>query len=110
MRFLPVFLDLTSGPVVLVGSTSHAAAKVRLLRAANATVRWYPGHADGAEDIQQTAGRGQVDLDFSDPLTADVTGAIAVVSALGDARDGGIAARARAAGIPVNVVDRADLS
>jgi uroporphyrin-III C-methyltransferase/precorrin-2 dehydrogenase/sirohydrochlorin ferrochelatase len=110
MRFLPVFLDLTRGLVVLVGSTPHAAAKVRLLRAANATVRWYPGHADGAEDIRQTAEPGQLDLDFSDPLTADLSNAIAVVSAFGDARDEGIAARTRAAGIPVNVVDRADLS
>jgi uroporphyrin-III C-methyltransferase/precorrin-2 dehydrogenase/sirohydrochlorin ferrochelatase len=110
MRFLPVFLDVSSGPVVLVGHSPHALAKLRLLRAANATVRWHPGCADIAKEITHTAGPGPLDVDFSDPLTADLTGAIAVVSALGDERDERIAARARVAGIPVNVVDRADLS
>ena len=31
MRFLPVFLDVTSGPVALVGSGEQAVAKLRLL-------------------------------------------------------------------------------
>jgi len=111
MRFLPVFIDVTSGPVVLVGCGEHAAAKLRLLRAAHATVRWYPGHTDVADEIvQAAAGPGQLQVDFHDPLTADLAGAIAVVSAAGAGLDEQISARARAAGIPVNVVDRADLS
>jgi uroporphyrin-III C-methyltransferase/precorrin-2 dehydrogenase/sirohydrochlorin ferrochelatase len=111
MRFLPVFLDVTSGPVALVGSGEHATAKLRLLRAAHATVRWYPGHTDvGDEIVQAAAGPGSLEVDFHDPLTASFAGAIAVVSATGDNRDEKIAARAREAGIPVNVVDRADLS
>lgn len=111
MRFLPVFMDVTSGPVVLIGSGEHAINKLRLLLAAHATVRWYPGHTDVADEIvQAAAGPGKLGVDVHDPLSANLVGAIAVVSATGDARDETISARARAAGIPVNVVDRADLS
>ena len=74
-------------------------------------MRWYPGHTDVADEIvQAAAGPGRLEVDFHDPLTANLAGAIAVVSATGDARDETISARAREAGIPVNVVDRADLS
>lgn len=111
MRFLPVFMDVTSGPVALVGSREHAVNKLRLLLAAHATVRWYPGHTDVADEIVQAAASpGKLEVDFHDPLSCNLSGAIAVVSATGDARDEKISARARDAGIPVNVVDRADLS
>src|SRR5687768_16631759 len=111
MRFLPVFMDVTSGPVALVGSSEHAVNKLRLLLAARATVRWYPGHADVADEIVQAAvGPGRLEVDLHDPLAANLAGSIAVVSAFGDARDEKISARARDAGIPVNVVDRPDLS
>jgi uroporphyrin-III C-methyltransferase/precorrin-2 dehydrogenase/sirohydrochlorin ferrochelatase len=111
MRFLPVFMDVTSGPVALVGSGEHAVNKLRLLLAAHATVRWFPGHADVADEVVQAAGGpGRLEVDLHDPLSVDLSGVIAVVSASGDAGDEAISARARAAGIPVNVVDRADLS
>jgi uroporphyrin-III C-methyltransferase/precorrin-2 dehydrogenase/sirohydrochlorin ferrochelatase len=111
MRFLPVFFDVTSGPVALVGCGEQAINKLRLLLAAHATVRWYPGHTDVADEIvQASAGPGRLEVDFHDPLTASLAGAIAVVSAAGADVDEKISARAREAGIPVNVVDRADLS
>ena len=111
MRFLPVFMDIASGPVALVGCGEHATAKLRLLRAAHATVRWYPGHSDVADEVvQAAAGPGRLEVDIHDPLTASFAGVIAVVSATGDERDEKISARARQAGIPVNVVDRAELS
>ncbi len=111
MRFLPIFIDVTGGPVVLVGGGAHAVNKLRLLRAAHATVRWYPGRADVADTIAQaSSGSGRLDVASGDPVSADLAGAIAVVSATGDERDEAISARARAAGIPVNVVDRAELS
>jgi uroporphyrin-III C-methyltransferase/precorrin-2 dehydrogenase/sirohydrochlorin ferrochelatase len=111
MRFLPVFLDVVSGPVALVGSTEQAITKLRLLLAAHATVRWYPGHCDVADEIvQAAAGPGKLEVDFHDALTADFSGAIAIVSATGDDRDEKIAVRVRAAGIPMNVVDRPELS
>ena len=49
MRFLPVFLDLQSGPVLLVGAGELARAKLRLLAAAGARVRWYA--TDGDHDL-----------------------------------------------------------
>ncbi len=74
-------------------------------------MRWYPGHTDVADEIvQAAAGPGHLEVDFHDPLTASLAGAIAVVSATGDARDEEVSRRAREAGIPVNVVDRTDLS
>jgi uroporphyrin-III C-methyltransferase/precorrin-2 dehydrogenase/sirohydrochlorin ferrochelatase len=108
MKFLPVFLDMSAGTVMLVGSSPAARAKLRLLRVAGAHVRWFPGD-DGAEEAASGAGGGTVDIDRSDPEEADLTGVIAVISASGD-RDAGIAARARAHGVPVNVVDRPELS
>ena len=41
MRFLPVFLDLQTGPILLVGGGELARAKLRLLLSAGARVRWY---------------------------------------------------------------------
>jgi uroporphyrin-III C-methyltransferase/precorrin-2 dehydrogenase/sirohydrochlorin ferrochelatase len=107
MRFLPVFLDLTAGPVVLAGSGEGAAAKLRLLRAAGARVRWYRDRAttshEGADDhVEIIVGQASEDLDLS--------GAIAVVAAAGDPHDSVVVARARALRIPVNVVDRPELS
>ncbi len=111
MRFLPVCLDLTSGRVVLIGGGELAINKLRLLRAAHATVRWYPLHTDVAEEITQTAaGPGRLEVDYHDPLKANLADSIALVSAAGAPLDEKIAARARASGIPVNVVDRPDLS
>ena len=56
MRYLPVFLDLQTGPVVLVGSGDLALAKLRVLLAAGARIRWYatsPAHdAHGLEPAQ----------------------------------------------------------
>jgi uroporphyrin-III C-methyltransferase/precorrin-2 dehydrogenase/sirohydrochlorin ferrochelatase len=40
MRYLPVFLDLQTGPVVLAGSGELALAKLRVLLAAGARIRW----------------------------------------------------------------------
>ncbi|MBX9774289.1 MAG: siroheme synthase CysG [Xanthobacteraceae bacterium] len=111
MRFLPVFMDVTSGPIALVGASEHAVNKLRLLLAAHATVRWFPGHIDVADEVvQAAAGPGKLEVDFHDPLSAPLVDAIAVVSATGDGRDETISARAREVGIPVNVVDRTDLS
>jgi uroporphyrin-III C-methyltransferase/precorrin-2 dehydrogenase/sirohydrochlorin ferrochelatase len=111
MRFLPVFLDLASGTVALVGSGPAALNKLRLLRAAGANVRWYPSSADVAEEVLLASPPlGRLELSFADPLQADFSEFVAVVSAAGDALDQGVAERARARNIPVNVVDRPDLS
>ena len=102
MQFLPVFLDLQAGPVVLVGAGELAAAKLRVLVAAGARVRWYATSVGSPLEPRIAA---QVELDTGDPLTADLAGVIAVVCA--GAGDVGFAmsARAKSLGLPVNVMD-----
>jgi uroporphyrin-III C-methyltransferase/precorrin-2 dehydrogenase/sirohydrochlorin ferrochelatase len=105
MRFLPVFLDLQTGPVLLVGSGDLARAKLRLLAAAGARVRWFA--TDGGHDVSglDAADAARIELAEGDPLAADLSGVIAILCA--GAGDIGIAmsARAKAAGLPVNVMD-----
>src|SRR5664279_1813747 len=105
MRFLPVFLDLQTGPVLLVGAGDLARAKLRLLAAAGARVRWFA--TDGQHHLNGLAEGdvARVELAAGDPLTADLGGLIAILCA--GAGDIGIAmsARAKAVGLPVNVMD-----
>jgi uroporphyrin-III C-methyltransferase/precorrin-2 dehydrogenase/sirohydrochlorin ferrochelatase len=105
MRFLPVFLDLKAGPVLLVGAGELARAKLRLLAAAGARIRWYP--TDGNHDVSglDSAGAARIELAEGDPLAADLSGVIAILCAgVGDIGPL-ISARAKAVGLPVNVMD-----
>ena len=49
MRFLPVFLDLKAGPVVLIGAGELLRAKLRVLAAAGARIRVHV--IDGAREL-----------------------------------------------------------
>jgi len=112
MRSLPVFLDLSKARVVVVGATSGACAKIETLRRRGADITWYPVTV-GLEE----AGR-LVSLRYGhvfrivegEPAERDFAGAAAVVSAAGKEIDTRVARDARWLGIPVNVVDRPDLS
>jgi uroporphyrin-III C-methyltransferase / precorrin-2 dehydrogenase / sirohydrochlorin ferrochelatase len=99
MQFLPVFLDLKAGPIVLVGSGELAHAKLRLLTAAGAKIRWYAAAPDDASRFPA------VERVEADPLTDDLTGIIAVFCAGAGETGPLMAARARRAGLPVNVMD-----
>jgi uroporphyrin-III C-methyltransferase/precorrin-2 dehydrogenase/sirohydrochlorin ferrochelatase len=105
MRFLPVFLDLQVGPVVVVGAGEQVRAKLRLLAAASARIRWFA--TDGNHDLGgfDAAGVARIEFAEGDPLLTDLNGVIAVLCA--GAGDVGVAmsARARAVGLPVNVMD-----
>ncbi|MBR0718139.1 siroheme synthase CysG [Bradyrhizobium liaoningense] len=105
MRFLPVFLDLKAGPVVLIGSGELLRAKLRVLAAAGARLRVHA--IDGNRDLTGLADDVAARVVFadSDPLTADLAGIIAIVCA--GAGDIGVAmsARAKSLGLPVNVMD-----
>src|ERR1700694_1150031 len=105
MRFLPLFLDLQTGPVVLVGAGDLAPAKLRLLTAAGARVRWYA--TDGHHDVDgfDAAGIARIELPEGDPLAADLTGVIAVLCAGAGEVGVAMSARAKAIGVPVNVMD-----
>src|SRR6202521_2558929 len=110
MRFLPVFLDLQSGVVVLVGAGDLARAKLRLLAAAGARVRWYAtdGHHDLTALDLSTPGAdaaARIELANDDPLTADLTGVIAILCAGAGEIGPAMSARAKAVGLPVNVMD-----
>src|SRR6476620_7613060 len=105
MRFLPVFLDLQSGVVLLVGAGDLVRAKLRLLVSAGARVRWFA--TDCNQDVSgiDAGDAARIEHANGDPLTADLSGVIAILCA--GAGDVGVAmsARAKAVGLPVNVMD-----
>jgi uroporphyrin-III C-methyltransferase/precorrin-2 dehydrogenase/sirohydrochlorin ferrochelatase len=105
MRFLPIFLDLRSGPVLLVGGGDLVRAKLRLLLSAGARIRWYA--TDGESDVSGIDAAEAVRIEHAqgDPLTADLSGVIAVLCAGAGQLGPAMSARARAIGIPVNVMD-----
>lgn len=105
MRFLPVFLDLQTGPVLLVGAGDLARAKLRLLVAAGARIRWFA--TDGNPDVSglDAADASRIELATGNPLVADLTGVIAVLCAGAGDVGPAMSARAKAVGLPVNVMD-----
>ncbi|GAA3847229.1 siroheme synthase CysG [[Pseudomonas] carboxydohydrogena] len=103
MRFLPIFLDLQAGPVLLVGAGDLVRAKLRLLLSAGARVRWFAVDGDYESGLDSEAA-GRVER-AGDPLSADLNGVIAILCAGAGELGETVAARARAAGIPVNVMD-----
>lgn len=111
MRFLPVFFDLSRGRVVLIGSGAPAIAKLRLLRAAGANVRWFANDDEtGDELVHARHYSGTIEIVAGEPAESDLAGALAVVSSAGKDIDERVAALARTHNIPVNIVDRPDLS
>src|SRR5258707_3158202 len=105
MRFLPVFLDLRSGPVLLVGSGELARAKLRLLLAAGASVRWFATDGDYDMSGLDAEGAARIERAQGDPSASDLSGVIAVLCAGAGELGPAISARARAVGLPVNVMD-----
>src|SRR4029434_11214650 len=105
MRYLPVFLDVQSGPVLLVGAGDLARPRWRLRTSAGARVRWYA--TDGNHDLSGLASddAARIEIAQGDPLAIDLKGVIAILCA--GAGDIGVAmsVRAKAVGLPVNVMD-----
>ena len=103
MRYLPIFLDLQTGPVLLVGAGDLVRAKLRLLLSAGARVRWFAVDGDYDAGLDDEAA---VRVERAgDPLSADLNGVIAILCAGAGELGETVARRARAAGIPVNVMD-----
>ena len=105
MRFLPVFLDLKTGPVLLVGAGELARAKLRLLAAAGASIRWIA--TDGNRDLGGLSPEDAARIEpvEGDPLAADLSGVIAILCAGAGEIGPAMSARAKAVGLPVNVMD-----
>jgi uroporphyrin-III C-methyltransferase/precorrin-2 dehydrogenase/sirohydrochlorin ferrochelatase len=93
---------------VVVGGGGEAAAKVRLIAETNAIIEVYSAKAGAGlrEDVAAAGGR----LIERSAIAADFEGAALAFIATGDeAGDRAVRALAKAAGIPVNVVDRPEL-
>ena len=109
MRYLPVFLDLQHGTVALIGSGGLARAKLRLLVATGARIRWYA--TAGAPDVEhdalglEPAGLARIEFAKGDPLCADLAGLVAVFCAGAGEVGVSMSQRAKSAGLPVNVMD-----
>ena len=73
MQYLPVFLDLKTGPVLLIGAGELVRAKLRVLLAAGARIRWFATDGDfelgGLHDYH-----GQIARAEGDPMSADLSG------------------------------------
>ena len=110
MRFLPIFLNLESGPILLVGSGELAHAKLRLLLAANAQVRWFA--TDGNYDVPgiSPAQAARIVRVEGDPVTAEINGVIAVLCAGAGEVAAAMSSRAKALGLPINVMDEVERS
>jgi len=90
---------------LLVGAGDLARAKLRLLAAAGARVRWFA--TDGQHDLTglDTDEAAWIELAAGDPLTADLAGVIAILCAGAGDIGPAMSARAKAVGLPVNVMD-----
>lgn len=109
MRHLPVFMTVTDRPVLVVGGGEVAARKAAMALRAGAQIRLV-AERPGAE-LSELALQGRVEVAQRAFAPEDVAGAVLVYAASGaDATDRAVSRAAQAAGIPVNVVDRPELS
>src|SRR5690242_14224707 len=111
MRTLPVFLDLSERPVLLVGAVAAALAKLQILRGRGANIHWYPVTVgrDQAANLA-TPHSGQLEIIAGEPDETAVASALAVISVGGHETDERLALIARKVRTPINVVDRPELS
>jgi uroporphyrin-III C-methyltransferase/precorrin-2 dehydrogenase/sirohydrochlorin ferrochelatase len=106
---LPVFFALGGRRAVVAGGGAAAAWKVELLSAAGAHVDVYA--LDLSEEVVAAAQAADVTLHRRAIEDVDFAGAALAIGAFDDeAPAADFSARARAAGVPVNVVDRPALS
>ncbi|MGH8135601.1 MAG: siroheme synthase CysG, partial [Steroidobacteraceae bacterium] len=109
MRYFPVFLDLQLQRVLIVGGGAIAARKLKLLAQAGAQVTVVAPTA--VAEIAARAKDGSLQWLARAFESADVVGKSIVIASAGNREvNAAVAAAARSAGIPVNVVDDAALS
>src|SRR5690242_4492992 len=106
---LPVFFALNGRRVVVAGGSAAAAWKIELLSAAGAHVDVYA--PEPSEEVVASAQAADVTLHRRAIAAEDFAGAAIAVGAYDDESEAqAFAARARAASVPVNLVDRPGLS
>ena len=108
MQHFPIFLDLRGAPVLIVGGGAVAARKLALLREAGAAMTVVAPEVTPAISALVP---GVVRWHARAFTRADVSGMRIVIAATGDREaNARVAATAREANVPVNVVDDAALS
>jgi uroporphyrin-III C-methyltransferase / precorrin-2 dehydrogenase / sirohydrochlorin ferrochelatase len=105
---LPIFVALEGKRAVVAGGTAAAAWKTELLSAAGAEVHVYaPERSQELLDVAARPPRGRVTIHDRDLRVADLKGAaLAVAACEDDLAAAEFAAMARAAHVPLNVIDR----
>ena len=108
MRHLPTFFDLQGKPVAVIGGTSMALQRTRLLLQAGARVTVFARNLE--PDLAELVLDGQIRWQAEKIEREDLLEQRLVFVATGDlAADDAAAEQARRAGVPVNVADRPDL-
>src|SRR5262245_15208163 len=109
MKYFPLFTDLDAAEVLVAGGGEAALQKVRLLL--KTTARITVMAADLHEELRALAETGALRHVPRLPGPADLDRQRLVYAATGDrALEASLSAAARARGIPINVVDAAELS
>jgi len=105
---LPVFLSLDGRRAVLAGGSAAAAWKAELLSAAGARVDVYAAEvSDDMAAVVADPPRGAITVHGRAWTAADMAGAAVAIGAFdNDVSAAAFAAAARAAGVPVNVIDK----
>lgn len=105
----PLSYDVADKPVLVIGEGAQALQKLRLL--ARTTARLFLYAENPEDDLAQFATNQGVSIVPRAPDDAEISSASLIFIATGAIEsDRALAARARAAGTPVNVVDRPALS
>jgi hypothetical protein len=110
MSFAPPSSPLRARKVLLVGSGPLAAAGLRRLLAAGASVRWFSHSLDVAEEIWLQDKADQIEIVFHPLRPSDLARADAIFAAVGEPLATQISEQARAAACPVCIVGRPELS
>jgi len=108
MRYFPIFTDFGGARVLVVGGGAEAASKARLLLKTEARIEIVAERLE--PDLDGLVSHGAVawaGVAFEESL---LEGVVAVFSAAGEALDTLVSEAARRRGLPVNVVDRPELS
>jgi uroporphyrin-III C-methyltransferase/precorrin-2 dehydrogenase/sirohydrochlorin ferrochelatase len=102
---LPVFYALNDKRAVVAGGNAAAAWKAELLAATGADVHVYA--AETSDEMREVAAQTAITLHPRDIEPSDLGGAAMAIGAFKDDGDAAaFAAQARAAGVPVNVIDK----
>ena len=108
MQFLPIFLDLRSKPVLVVGGGEVAARKVALLRQAQAAVRLVAPRL--CASLREATEAGEIEHLARGYQAGDLEGCHLAIAATDDAEiNRTVSEHAKALRLPVNVVDQPEL-